>query len=138
MSPTIQGMIVKGFGVASQNLKKGLLAELTKLFPEIAGCCPGTINVKLDLPLKIYNPQFISPRIRIMDNETFGLHGVEFECPLGTASLRSWILLPERSPHRVDIFYAEIMTGKLDAAVSGARCALHILGPHTHSQILII
>jgi hypothetical protein len=101
MSLTINGMIVPGHGGAAGSLQLQW-QKLCADFPEIQRCGGphGTINVQLDLPLRVNNPHHTTPPIRWNTHyptapaERFSFLRVSFECPIGTATHEAWIYIP--------------------------------------------
>jgi len=59
----IDATIVEGLGAAGRTLKLQM-PHLIKHFPEISSCYLGTINLELDQPLRVNNPDFTTPPIR--------------------------------------------------------------------------
>jgi hypothetical protein len=93
MKDIIGGTVVRGFGVASKNIKFQL-PHLVVNFPEIKEVFCASINVKLDAPLHDLNYDYTTPPIRwwdLLDERSgFGQWAVEkfsflrigFECPV--------------------------------------------------------
>jgi CTP-dependent riboflavin kinase len=145
MSLTINGTIVQGLGGAAGSLSLQW-QQLCADFPEIQRCGRphGTINVQLDLPLRINNPHHTTPPIKwntYYSNapaEIFSFLRFKFECPLGAAIHEAWIYIPHSSPHRSDLFQVEVIAKFIPMAKQGERCCLRISDQHTISEVMII
>jgi hypothetical protein len=144
MSTTIEATIVRGLGSATQTLQLQKPLLMTQ-FPEIADCHPATINLQLDRPLRVNNPDHTTEPIAWFPSqpehfEKFSFLRIGFECPLGEPTRDAWIYIPHNSPHYADLFTVEIITARMDAAhvKAGTRCRVHIDGDVKSSEVLIV
>jgi hypothetical protein len=143
MSIKIDGEIVPGLGGAHAAL--GLqIVHLTSRFPALVGIHPGTINIQLDQPLRILNPDFESPIIHAAGapvGEKFGFLEITFESPLGGAPRTAWIYMPHNSPHFHNVFHIEVVTNFISdgtATAKGTRCRIHIDKPHRKEDLIVV
>jgi hypothetical protein len=125
----IEGRIVRGFGWATGFLKKQI-PLICREFPEIARCHRGSINVRLNRPLRIRRPDFVTTKIDWGEQqEIFHFTRIQFQLlPRGKKPGRwvnAWIYGPQNSPHRPDPFYIEVIARKLDL-VQSKRCRIRI------------
>jgi hypothetical protein len=138
MTIRITATIVPGQGDAVEN-HRVLIPRIAVRFPEVAKCNEfGTINLQLDAPLDRSRADFWTPHIswiparvrgsdRALRVEAFGFIRIALECPLGQASHRAWIMLPEGSELTYSAGHAEVIAGELITEVAyGARCAIHL------------
>lgn len=137
MSLTIDGRIVPGIGAARGRLQT-LWGWLTSQYPPITACHPGgTINVQLDQPLRVNHPHHTTqPAPR--DHERFSFLAINLECPVATNPRPAWILMPDHSPHRSNLFHVELLAEFIQEVGNGLPCRLHIADPHTTSEVLIV
>jgi hypothetical protein len=114
----IQGTRTKGLGDATRNLAKQL-PLIVEQFPEVADCHRGSINLRLDTPLRIEKPDFITHKINWGDQrEVFHLTRIKIipslQSAVANASYPAWIYGPQNSPHRTNPFLVEIISQRLD------------------------
>ena len=111
-----------------------------QVFPDVKDCHPATINLKLETPLRIRNPDFTTTPIQweSKGSEVFSFLRIRFECPLGTEPRRAWIYIPHNSPHRHKVFQVEVLTEKIDGLVNGTPCLIHIDEAYEEIPMIIV
>jgi hypothetical protein len=123
----IEGKMIRGFGWATKYLKIQI-PLIAKEFPEVDVCHRGSINVILDTPLLIENPDHITRKInwRIM-KEVFHFTRIQFQLigPRKSPWHRAWIYGPQNSPHRVNPFHIEVIAPKIPLG-RWRRCRIRI------------
>jgi hypothetical protein len=107
------------------------LPEFTKSHPELSICKLGTINVRLNKPLRVDKPDFVIGPLRYRTQsgdlyETYGFVRIQLEVPPGSTTQQAWIYIPEKSPHRDNLFQVEIISAQIDAVAYGIMCRLTI------------
>jgi hypothetical protein len=126
---TINGKIVQGLGEASRTLTFQI-PQIATVFPEIADCFVGSINVILDAQLEPLSPDFVTHPIKWCSNgppEMFGFLRIEFEVPRAYIFTKAWIYIPYGSPHRLNPYYAEVITPKPQLDLQGqVECKIHL------------
>jgi hypothetical protein len=130
---SIDATIVRGLGSTAECI--GLqIPCLKKYVPGIEKCHVGSINLRLDQPLRILNPDVTTPPITWAGpsyaTEVFSLQSIEFEYPIGGQCYAAWIYIPHNSPHSNDLFRAEILAASIPGMKILERCRIHI--PKTH------
>ena len=127
----ILGTYQSGTGTAAKNLITQLPLVANE-FPEVAGCRPGTINVRLDSELYVVAPDHRTLPIHWNDNdfpdgERFDLLRVNMRLPLDAPEVKAWLYIPHGSPHRSTPAVHEIIAPDVQPPpVHGARCQLSI------------
>jgi hypothetical protein len=142
MSVIIDATIVAGIGTAARTLKLQM-PHVIKYFPEIANCHFGSINLELDQPLRIANPDFTTPPIRWspLDPtlfEKFSFLRVGFECPIGTSPKPAWLYIAHDARERLGLFAAELLAPLIETARPGERCRLHVVKEHKLTEIVVV
>jgi hypothetical protein len=144
MGTTLEATIVGGLGAASATLSLQM-PHLIRQFSKIANCHHATINVQLDLPLRVNNPDYTTQPIawhssRPQYFEKFSFLQIGFECPIGEVMRDAWVYVAHNSPHYTNLFIAEILTTRMDEAhvKVGMRCRVHISKDIRTSEVLII
>lgn len=143
MAIIIEATIVSGLRAATMTVRLQMPLLVINHFPEIRDCRPATINLQLDRPLRVNNPTFTTPPIPWIPNrpelsETFSFLRIQLECPIGAEPQGAWIYIPHASPHRHNLFSAEILAKQMDAVQINSRCKLHIANQHSSSEVLIV
>jgi CTP-dependent riboflavin kinase len=142
-SIVVEGIVVRGLGIAAGIVR----VQLPLVLPHLpSGYLPGieslhgTINLQLDTPLRINNPDHTTPPIHWGGQlpEQFSLLAIEFECPVNTKKRSAWIYIPHNSPHRVNLFSIEVISEWIPEATPNTRCRVHIQRPHRQSAITIV
>jgi hypothetical protein len=89
MTTVIEGTIMQGLGAARKTVRLQM-PHLVQQFPQIHGCYEATINLQLDRPLRVNNPDHTTGLIRWYPQappewagEKFSFLRIKFECPLG-------------------------------------------------------
>ena len=145
MTTVIEGTIIQGLGAARTTVRLQM-PHLVRQFPQVRGCYEATINLQLDCPLRVNNPDHTTGLIRWYPQASpewagkkFSFLGIKFECPLGEPNRDAWIYIPHDSPHRLNLFLAEIMTLPMDQTylTPGTRCRIHV-DKSTSSEVLIV
>jgi hypothetical protein len=143
MTRIIEATLAQGLRFAGSD--RGLRVQLPLIareFPEVRDCHPASINLQLDEPLRINHPDFTTPPIpwvagRPDVTERFGFLSVQFEYPINAPLYRAWIYDPHGSPHRSNLFSAEIIAEHIPGVAYGDRCRLH-LARATEVSVLIV
>jgi hypothetical protein len=125
---TVGARIVPGLGVASRTLARQL-PLISQHFPQVADCHPGTINLSLDQPLLLTDPDHRTAPLAWTPSgrttEVFDLLHVELE--LGSSSVRipAWLYVAHGSPHRNTPWIHELIAHSLN--LNNVRhCRLHL------------
>ncbi len=128
---SIVGKKSNGVGAASWTLALQI-PLISRSFPEVAACYPGTINLKLDQPLLVLSPDHRTEPIVWNPEkpvpETFEFLRVELEAPIGASSVSAWLYIAHSSLHRGSLDTHELITTRLDLA-NIAECRVHINRP---------
>ena len=136
----IKGTIVKGIGAAKQTLRLHM-PYFVQLFPEIKDCHLGSINLKLEVGLRVFDPDFTTPLIPWAGppGEQFSFLRIEFEGPIGTPHRRAWIYMPHGSPHRYNPFSVEVITkDEVEGITYGVLSQVHITKSHRLSTLIVV
>ena len=129
----LEGRIENGYGAARPNFEMQM-PYFVETFPEIKGCYFGTINVRLDVPIKILKPDFQTTPIKWHPQhpnmeEVFSFTRINFQIVDGLKEnqlIEAWIYDPQHSPHHRDPFYYEVVTSKIElSAVRHCRVYLN-------------
>jgi hypothetical protein len=124
----IRGTKIAGIGAAA-NCVVAQLPRLCEEFPEIAGCHPGTINVRLEQPLLVVVPDHRTRPIQWYDahseGEVFDIVRIQFEAPIGSFAMSAWLYVAHGSPHRRTPYIHEVLAPKLEIP-DGAQCEMII------------
>jgi hypothetical protein len=142
MNAIIDATIVTGLGTAARTLK-WQLPHLIKYFPEIANCHLGSINLQLDRPLRIANPDCTTPPIHWspLDPtlfERFSFLRGGFEYPTGAPPQQAWLYIAHDARERLGLFAAEIIAPYIETVRPGERCRLHIIKKHKFTEIIVV
>jgi hypothetical protein len=132
--PPVPGLLSQiGTGSARNNLAMQW-DGLTRYVPELRECHQGTINVDLQVPVLILNLHKAVPPFEWQtgQSEGFGFLEIQFEWPIGAERLRAWVYLPQYSPHRYNMKFAEVVTTHIpelpqrhQLAGANRQCHLH-------------
>lgn len=137
----IDATIQSGWGAARRSLAV-LKPHLRGYLPQIDQCYDGTINLRLDQPLRVLNPDLETDPIQWggpgTATEVFGFQEIEFEFPIGGPRHRAWILIPHNSPHFNDLFGAEVIAAQIPGVKASERCRIHIPKPHRVESVVVI
>ena len=138
---SLKARIVPGLGVAQGTLARQL-PLISQGFPEVVDCYPGTINMELECPLEVTQPDHRTPPLAWTPSgrttEVFDLVRIELEFgPLPTR-VPAWLYVAHASPHRGTPTVHEVITQQLNLS-EVSECQIHLrasavtLTP-THSQ----
>ena len=130
MTNIIDATVFRGFGVASKNIKYQL-PHLAWLFPEIRDIFPGSINVRLDSPLRNLSYDYTTLPTPWWDVdqhsagrwavETFSFLRIGFESPTDGPLHRAWIFDCHNSRWFADPLCFEVITEKVADISDGMR-----------------
>jgi CTP-dependent riboflavin kinase len=141
VNTSIDGKIVSGLNGAHTALAFQL-PHLISRFHVLAGCHPGTINVELDQPLRIQNPDFESPPIIWLPGhppEKFAFLEITLEIPIGSSGRKAWIYVPSNSPHFHNVYRVEVIAPFIAAGTTqGTRCRVQTPKQHRIEPLIII
>jgi hypothetical protein len=119
----VEGTIVRGYGAATTTVSQQW-PTFIRFIPAIQNCAQRTINVQLRHALRIqqfdislYTPWGGGP-------ETISFVEIDFEYPVGAATRQAWIYFPHNSPHRQNLFFAEIITANVPNLTPFTDCKL--------------
>ena len=99
-------------------LWRDIAIEVSKDFPEVADCHPGTINLELECPLEVTQPDHRTAPLAWTPSgrttEVFDLLRIELEFgPLPTR-VPAWLYVAHASPHRGTPTVHEVITQQLN------------------------
>ena len=128
----IDGKYAPGNGFASKELPF-LLPLFALDFPEVAGCLHGSINLILDRPLLVVKPDHRSKPLDWRGDpnrlDGYDFLRIEFEAPIGTASVKAWLYIPHVCQHRKYLNVHEVITTTKLPMKHGDRCRIRIYRP---------
>jgi hypothetical protein len=119
----IDGTTVSGFGGASQSVPQQL-PSIIQYIPALQGCEARTINVQLYHQLIVEHPDTTLQVAWGGGVEAISLVEIDFECPIGELPRLAWIYHAHHSPHRANLFIAEVVTTKIVDLRDHAQCRL--------------
>src|SRR6266851_3363060 len=67
---TVRGTVVTGIGAAALTLKLQM-PYFAKLFPEVKDCHLASINLEMEQGLRVFNPDFETPLIPVLQDRSF-------------------------------------------------------------------
>ena len=110
---SLKARIVPGLGVAQGTLARQL-PLISQGFAEVVDCYPGTINMELECPLEVTQPDHRTPPLAWTPSgrttEVFDLGRIELEFgPLPTR-VPAWLYVVHPSPHRCTPTVHEVIT----------------------------
>jgi hypothetical protein len=135
MNIVISATVLRGFGVASKNIKFQM-PHLIWQFPELKNIYPATINLSLDIPLHI--SKFERTTLPIpwwdVDNsskgswhiERFSILPIRLEYPINVPTKEAWLFASHDSAYFNDPHRFEVVTEKIDGLVTGQPCKIHV------------
>jgi len=120
--------IVAGLGAAAGTLALQL-PLISKTFPEVAGCHPGTLNLQLSRSLRLIHPHHRSAPLAWTPSgrtkEVFDLLRVELEFDHIADRVPAWLYVAHGSPHRHTPTVHEVIADRL--MLGGVRhCRVHV------------
>ncbi|MCJ8205388.1 glycosyltransferase family 9 protein [Pseudomonas sp. RGM2987] len=124
----VDAHIVSGLGVATGTLARQL-PLISRSFPEIADCHPGTLNLQLSRPLRLIHPHHRSAPLAWTPSgrtrEVFDLLRIELEFDHLAHRVPAWLYVAHGSPHRQTPTVHEVIATRLE--LNGAqRCRVHL------------
>lgn len=125
---TIKAQLISGLGVASRTIARQL-PLISQNFPEVTGCWPGTINLELETPMIVTDPDHRTAPLAWtpsgVTTEMFDLVRVKLEFSHLACPVPAWLYVAHRSPHRQTPTIHEVISHRLD--ITGATgCHVHI------------
>ncbi|MFZ5952699.1 MAG: hypothetical protein ACOYXC_18500 [Candidatus Rifleibacteriota bacterium] len=115
----IKGKIQKGLG-ESKNTVREQMPFFREVFPEVADCKEGTINIILEKPLVIISPDFTTdplpwhPAFKIVKGgEVFKFLRINLKVD-GCESVNAWIYKAQFSPYHDNHYYIEVLAPPLN------------------------
>lgn len=125
---SLRAQIVPGLGVATSTLGRQL-PLIAQDFPEVAGCFPGTLNLKLELALEVTRPDHRTPPLAWTPSgrtrEVFDLLRIELEFAHLPSPVTAWLYVAHRSPHRATPTLHEVIAPQL-AIGDIHQCRVHL------------
>ncbi|MFV3290655.1 glycosyltransferase family 9 protein [Pseudomonas sp. NY11955] len=124
----VDAQIVSGLGVATGTLARQL-PMISRSFPEVAACHPGTLNLQLSRPLRLIHPHHRSAPLAWTPSgrtrEVFDLLRVQLEFDHLAHRVPAWLYVAHGSPHRQNPMLHEVIATRLE--LNGAkRCRMHL------------
>ena len=124
----VDAQIVSGLGVATGTLARQL-PLISRSFPEVADCHPGTLNLQLSRPLRLIHPHHRSAPLAWTPSgstkEVFDLLRIELEFDHLAHRVPAWLYVAHGSPHRQTPAVHEVIATRLE--LNGAkRCRVHL------------
>ena len=125
---SLKARIVPGLGVAQGTLARQL-PLISQGFPEVVDCYPGTINMELECPLEVAQPDHRTAPLAWTPSgrttEVFDLVRIELEFgPLPTR-VPAWLYVAHASPHRGTPTVHEVITQQLNLS-EVSECQIHL------------
>lgn len=125
---SLQAKIIPGLRVATKTLARQL-PLIVQDFPEIADCYPGTLNLRLELPLEVVRPDHSTPPLAWTPSgrtrEIFDLLRIELEFSHLPTPVEAWLYVAHLSPHRSTPTLHEVIAPKL-ALGDIRQCRIHL------------
>jgi hypothetical protein len=125
---SLKARIVNGLGVAKGTLARQL-PLISHEFPEVSGCHPATINLELDTPMMVIQPDCrTSPLAWTTSGRTieiFDLVRIEIECKHLPSRIPAWLYFAHGSPHRRTPCIHEVIAPYIDLGEIG-ECRIHV------------
>jgi len=123
----IDGVVVQGLRAAGADTLPRQEGHFKSVIPEMKGCHWATINLQLQRPLLVENPdhqtEFDWGAAR---PETFSFVKIQLEFPIGGPIRTAWIYIPHDSPHFGKPFLVEVITEKIEGLTYGSLCRIHV------------
>ncbi len=115
----IRGKIQKGLG-ESKNTVREQMPFFKKVFPEVADCKEGTINILLEKPLVIISPDFTTeplpwhPAFKIVKGgEVFKFLRISLKVE-NCEAVNAWVYKAQFSPYHDNPYYIEVLAPTID------------------------
>lgn len=125
---SLKARVIHGLGVAKGTLARQL-PLISQEFPEVANCHPGTINLALEFPIIVTQPDHRTTPLAWTPSgrtdEVFELVRVELEFNDLPRRVAAWLYVAHGSPHRRTPIVHEVIAEQIN--LSNVRdCRLHI------------
>jgi hypothetical protein len=145
---SISGVLERGLDCAHRSIALQL-PDVIKEFPELAGCYPGTLNLRLEEPLIVVVPDHrTKPIAWVPDSpdvtEVFDFLRIRLEAPVGRPAIPAWFYVAHRSQHRANLRLQEVVAPRKLKIAPGTKCRIHIdrptikLPPYLEPVVLIL
>ena len=125
---SLKARIVPGLGVAQGTLARQL-PLISQGFPEVVDCYPGTINMELECPLEVTQPDHRTAPLAWTPSgrttEVFDLVRIELEFGLLPTRVPAWLYVAHASPHRGTPTVHEVITQLLNLNEI-SECQIHL------------
>ena len=125
---SIRARIVPGLGVAKGTLVRQL-PLISQGFPEVADCHPGTINLEVEFPLTVTQPDYRTAPLAWTPSgrttEVFELVRIELELDQLPARVPAWLYVAHGSPHRSTPAVHEVIARQINLS-EVRECRLHL------------
>jgi hypothetical protein len=141
MPLVISGEVKTGLNKAAWNVEKQF-EHVAKDYPDKdIQQIPrwGTLNIELDFPLRIKNPDYITHAIEYHPGvkERFSLTRVALQPNRQASDIQpAWIYMAEWSPHRYDTRFIEVLTATVNLSIS--RKVYVILPEYRYSSCVFL
>ncbi len=132
-APTsLRGSLVRGLGVAIHTVALQV-RHLRHYLPQIDGYYPATINLRLEAPVCIVEPDVRTPPLVWLSSvppEIFSLVSIRLEplAPSPRPAVAAHIYQAHLSPHMADPWVIEVLAPRLDLA-GVSECRVHLGRP---------
>ncbi|MCU1730116.1 MULTISPECIES: glycosyltransferase family 9 protein [unclassified Pseudomonas] len=124
----LDARIIAGLGVARGTLARQL-PLISREFPEVHACHPGTLNLQLEHPLHLLRPDHRTAPLAWTPSgrstEVFDLLRIELEFAQMPERIPAWLYIAHGSVHRQTPSVHEVIAGRLDLDGAGS-CRMHI------------
>jgi hypothetical protein len=138
---TIKGRVTEGLGVANLTIKLQM-PFFAKEFPEIKACHQASINLELERPLHIWNPDHTTDRIlwnpADLRGERFSFLRIRLECPLNSALQQAWLYMAHNSIHYHRFVEVEVLSKYIADLKYGMLCQIHLNKDHQELSVVVI
>lgn len=125
---SLKARIVPGLGVAQGTLARQL-PLISQGFPEVVDCYPGTINMELECPLEVTQPDHRTAPLAWTPSgrttEVFDLVRIELEFDSLPTRVPAWLYIAHASPHRRTPTIHEVITQQLNLS-DVSECKIHL------------
>ena len=130
--------VVRGLGAGSITIPMQMV-HFEILLPELKVCHPATLNLRLENPLRIDNPDIVAEYDWSgAGPERFSFLRIGLEFPVGGVAHRAWIYIPHDSPHFGNRFQIEVLAARIEGISYGARCRVLIPRARVVSGIVVV
>jgi len=131
--------VIQGLRAAQGTLRLQM-PYFVQICPEMNTCYTASINLSLEFPLRIENPDFTTPPIPWAGppGEVFSFLKISLEAPIGALRRKAWIYIPHGSPHFDNVFQVEILSEFVREVSYGAICQIHIPREHRESRLILV